>query len=325
MKKNIRSICSLLTVAFLMLHANSAVAAQDFADFDMTDFIPAKGKNYESYTIGEFLQAYTAKRWVPAFSMNKYETTYNLWYSVKIQAEKSGYVFMNPGQEGSSGKIGDEPTENRFHPVTRISWYDAIVWCNALSELNGKTPCYTYKNQVLRDSTDTATLDLCTCNWQADGYRLPREEEWEFCARKTKNGMQRGDEVSGQLNSEMPAENFAWNDKNATGTRTVGTAGTPFMPEAQPMPGTGNANASGLFDMSGNVLELCWDWLDNYKETVPEKYYAGPQYGSQRVARGGSWNPYSAFVLCADRYAYDPNEVWNFIGFRICRTIQMSQ
>ena len=128
MKKHIRSICSLLTVAFLMLHANSAVAAQDFADFDMTDFIPAKGKNYESYTIGEFLQAYTAKRWVPAFSMNKYETTYNLWYSVKIQAEKSGYVFMNPGQEGSSGKIGDEPTENRFHPVTRISWYDAIVW-----------------------------------------------------------------------------------------------------------------------------------------------------------------------------------------------------
>ena len=120
----------------------------------------------ESFIIGENIQSFTAKRTVEPFKINKFETTYSLWYSVRIKAELSGYVFQNPGQEGAYGRRGKAPTENGFgQPVTMINWYDAIVWCNAYSEISGLTPCYTYKNQIIRDSTNTAMCDLSECNF----------------------------------------------------------------------------------------------------------------------------------------------------------------
>ena len=303
-----------------------AAGKNKFADFSMVNFVPENNAQYFVYTIGEHSQSYTATRWVKPFSMNKYEITYGLWYSVKSEAEKLGYNFQNPGLAGSNGKFGEKPTEeNRNQPVTMISWHDAVVWCNAISELKGKTPCYTYKEKILRDSSDSASLDLCECDWNADGYRLPREEEWELAARKTKNGLQRGDLASGQ--SEETAsplsleECVAWIPSNSKGTRTVGTAGNPFMPEAMPAPGSGNPNFSGLFDMSGNVMEYCWDWMDSYKDVEDGSIAAGPEYGLQRVARGGSFSSYTPFIYCGDRYSYDPNEVYNYMGFRICSSI----
>lgn len=320
MRKNF----AIAALVFLYLAA-SPVSAKKFSDFDMVNFIPENKAEYSVYTIGEHSQSYTATRWIKSFSMNRYETTYNLWYTVKIAAETLGYNFQNPGIAGSEGKPGKEPSDkDRFQPVTMINWYDAVVWCNALSELKGKTPCYTYNGKILRDSADTASLDLCTCNWDSDGYRLPREEEWEFAARKTKNGFQRGDLASGQSEEkEGPVsieESVAWIPSNSKRTRTVGTAGNPFLPEAMPAPGSGNANNSGLFDMSGNVMEFCWDWMESYIDVEPGKMAAGPHYGSQRVARGGSFSDYTPFIYCGDRYSYDPNEVYNYMGFRICST-----
>ncbi len=271
-----------------------------------------------TYIIGEDTQAYTAVRNLKPFSINKFETTYSLWYQVRNTAERLGYYFQNPGQGGSQGRRGAAPTdENASQPVTMINWYDAIVWCNALSEIRGRVPCYTYNGEILRDSSDTAACDLCECNWDSDGYRLPSEAEWEYAARREKSGFQRGDLISGQI-SDDPEEGllYAWTAENANATRNVGTAGVPFDPNVITLPATGNANSAGLFDMSGNVIEYCWDWFEDY--TAENEH--GPQMGFERVSRGGSWSAYTLFLYAGDRYSYDPNECYNYMGFRICCT-----
>lgn len=312
----------LLSPLFARPQKKSSKNEKAFNDINMVSFSSEHEEaEYDVFTIGENTQSYTAVRFVSPFKMNAYETTYNLWYIGRIYAEQNGYTFANPGQEGSSGKRGAAPTAaGCYKPVTMINWYDAVVWCNAISEMEGKKPCYTLGGKVLRDSSDTAALDRCSCDWSADGWRLPTETEWEYASRKTKNGFQNGALASGQIDDSVLEEDVAWFDANTNGARVVGTAGTIFVPEAQAAPGSGKANGSGLFDMSGNVLEFCWDWLADYKESEAVERATGPEFGKERVCRGGSWSPYTGFIYCGDRYGYDPNECYNFLGFRICQS-----
>lgn len=332
-KKSIRflgtavAVCTLaVNPAFSAENKKASSKTSSFSDINLVHLGPQEGVLFDTFVIGENAQSMTATRWITNFKMNKYETTYNLWYIVRNYAEEKGYVFQNPGQEGAYGRRGKAPTkEGAYQPVTMVSWYDVIVWCNALSEMMGRTPCYYHNNQILRDATDTAACDLAVCKWENDGYRLPSEAEWEYAARITKAGYQSGSLASGQINSlgldnpSVKETSVAWCDMNANSTRTVGTAGTVFRgDEMSAAPGSGNANGAGLFDMSGNVLEYCWDWFDNYSEVTPGERATGPQYGEERICRGGSWSSYSGFIYAGDRYGYDPNEFYNYLGFRFC-------
>ena len=333
---------------YLFAQQNSAVELDNFDPIDFVRFEKELGKetagtaadkiagaetasaenaknNLLEYTIGEGAQNFTSKRAISSFEINRYETVYKLWFEVREWAETQGYFFENKGREGSQGKPGKNPSvQNQWMPVTDINWYDAIVWCNAFSQMCGLEPCYKYQNQILKDATNTAACDLVKCDFSASGFRLPTESEWEYAARKTLSGMQQGVLASGQVdskgfdNTEIPVGEIAWFYENTDGTRRVGTAGTPFDPSSPPKPGSGNPNGSGLFDMSGNVLEWVFDWYADYSDSE-DKNYCGPEFGSERVMRGGGWNIYTLFLGAGDRYSFNPAEKFNYFGFRIAR------
>lgn len=301
-------------VSFIFLSA-SLFAEEAFNPLQFVSF-----KSNLRFIAGEDSQSYTAERRLKPFAVCKFETTYSFWYQVRVMAEKSGYVFANKGMGGSNGRVGAKPTDsNSYMPVCMINWYDSIVWCNALSELKGKTPVYYFNGEVLRDSSDTARCDLAECRWENNGYRLPSESEWEYASRKSSQKMMPGNLVSGQKDEFDDSSYYAWDFTNTEGAHIVGTAGTVFDQGTQVQPGSGNANQAGLFDMSGNIMEFCWDWFAEYTDF--DSVY-GPESGFQRVCRGGSFSEYTMFLYCADRYSFDPNEAYDYTGFRIAYTVE---
>jgi len=283
----------------------SSIKTLDFVNFD-----------FDVYEIGKGTESITAKRTIYPFSINKYETTYKLWYSVRTAAESMlGYYFENPGQEGSMGRRAKAPTENENHPVTTVTWYDVVVWCNAFSELCGYEPCYSYNDEILRDSSMTYEIDLCECDFSANGFRLPTEAEWEYAARYKVS------ENEPTLTLSNVESGAAWSFLYTSETQEVGSCPLENLSENACVNGIDGANFSGIYDMSGNVLEYCFDWYGDYTEEIEGQQNVGNPMGSERVSRGGSFSEYTPFLNSGDRYSYDPNEAYGFMGFRIVKSM----
>ena len=177
------------------------------ANFTMIDISFTDGRTEDSIILGEDLLEVPYPTNVKPFRLAMYETSYNTWYEVLKWAESNGYTIVNKGVEGVFGDVehennmsdaGAEPKLVEM-PVCRLTWRDVMVWCNALSEMQGLKPVYCTDpefNTPLKDSTGAAFNDLNNYDTNpgevdnpyvdenANGFRLPYVKEWEYAARK---------------------------------------------------------------------------------------------------------------------------------------------
>ena len=281
----------------------------------------------EAWWKGVFIKDRKVK--LSPYKLGKTEVTYELWHEVLTWAEGKGYTFANKGKEGSHGTVGAAPTEEgKEEPVTNINWRDCIVWCNAYTEMKlGSDEQCVYRESdasgaaVLKDATkkvegsEVFICDKAYADMNKKGFRLPTEAEWEYAARwqgsNTENAEQYGDVYLTKLNSASGAKKpigfsglalpagetwetlrdeltrVAVYDKWWNGTswvdQTPATTKTAAVKSKDP-------NALGLYDMSGNVWEWCFDWYDYYIEANTVTDPQGAASGCNRVLRGGGWD-----------------------------------
>lgn len=258
---------------------------------------------------GVFTNGRTVK--LKPYMIGTHEVTVKIWNEVYEWAKAHGYEF-NFDSENE-----DTPTEFE-HPIANISWCDCIVWCNAYTEMKfgTKDECaYRKESESGAVITSTDDSDTAFCDFSKKGYRLPVEAEWEYAARyqehDSTNAEKYGNVYLTNLNSASGAakpigfEGMTMPAGESYETLCAETArvtvfnkyynGSDFVQQPTPAAnraavGSKDANKLGIFDMSGNVAEWCWDLYKNTITASSEVYPTGPFNDTTHVVRGGYWS-----------------------------------
>jgi formylglycine-generating enzyme required for sulfatase activity len=287
---------------FLLLFSLVLAAAPVWAQSEPENLVVVPGgtflnikSNYYGKTATPALPYLGKNVSVKTFAIGKYEVTQKEWMEV---------MGSNP-----SKYKGDN------YPVDTVTWYDAVEYCNKRSLKEGLQPYYNI-DKGQKDPHNKTQLD--DIKWTviivpgANGYRLPTEAEWEYAAdggQSSKNYTYSGsDEV----------DKVAWYFKNSGDTELNGLWSWPSIEHNHnrtKAPGGKAPNELGLYDMSGNVREWCWNW---YEDTASNGN--GPEEGSAgRVWRGGGWLGGDFCCASSFRAGFEANGKGADQGFRVCR------
>ena len=196
-------------------------------------------------------------------------------------------------------------------PAEIVSWYEAIAFCNALSERHDLEPAYLMKDAVGKPGEDGFRATVEWKGLSCPGYRLPTEAEWEYaCRAGTTSSTYNGNLNEAGLGEHLPnsvLDPIAWFAGNSRGkTHRVKSK---------------RSNPWGLYDMLGNVYEWVWDVHAEYP-TIPVENPLGAGEGTLRVIRGGCWSRIARRCRAANRLWKDPGTRSNEIGFRPARTLR---
>ena len=213
---------------------------------------------------------------------------YNQEHSVSLSAYYIGQTEVT--QELWRAVMGSNPSEftaSVKNPVEKVSWYDCIEFCNELTaEIMGEEHCV----YTIRGSSVTA-------DFSQKGFRLPTEAEWEYAAMGGRYHTYAG------TNNDASLKDYAWYKSNS-GNKTHEV-------------GTKQANKYGIYDMSGNVWEWCWDWYSSSTPSGGQSDPTGAASGTFRVIRGGSWGNGAEGCVVGERNYSLPDYGGGFLGFRL--------